>query len=172
MKRFMTIILAIVLLVSPFGSLAELLGSHDEQGNFCSLLTRDEYGNQYTVSPESFPYCFKYIDKEIAVVLCDFYQAKIGYGYYPFCHIRLDVSKLSDDEVYWLRKEDDSYFAFLTQKDDTKNHTLLYVLVNVFWTDVRLIDIVLYNDTPHSLPQVRAGNAKQPLCLPKMRRYD
>lgn len=149
MRKWFAIFL--VLLISPLQSLAEMAIAYDEQGNFCSYYTGD-YGTICDITPTTYPYAFPYESSEISIASVGFFQAKIGHGYYPFFHIRLDVSQLSDDEIYWLRKEDISADVFYASGNASADYGIFSTLINILWTDIKQIDFVFFDDTVYREP--------------------
>ena len=147
MKKWFALVLVLILI--PACTLADIVRSTDQFGNDCYTYTDDDGEISYTVTPESFPFSFDYNGKEVVILRADFYQAKIGYGYYPFYHIKLDVSQLTDDEIYWMRKVDmDILLPFYVPNLDAGSDAITYLskIVNVLWTDIKEIDIILYGD--------------------------
>ena len=59
------------------------------------------------------------------------------------------MSQLTDDEIYWMRKDDmDILLPFYVPSLDAGSDAITYMskIVNMFWTDIKEIDIILYSD--------------------------
>lgn len=150
MKKWM--ILLLVLLFVPACSYASYsyVTSSDEFGNYCSLFT-DENGSSYSVFPETFPYSLHYEGKEIEINKAAFYQEKFGFGYHPFFHVQIDVSQLTEEEVYWLRN-DDLFCSAFCQLDKIFDYKYFTLLIDLYYEDLKVIDMVYFSEDVSRYP--------------------
>ena len=108
MKKRLALFLVIILI--PTCSLADKLAEFTDQfGNHCSINDYNTYGTTYSILLNSLPYTFVYNGKDITLLRADTYQTIINHEYFPFFHLKFDVSQLTDSEIYWLSKDDMDY---------------------------------------------------------------
>ena len=135
MRKWGALLLVLILITTCSFSAIKVSEFTDQYGNRCFLYTRpsdDALGNSYSVHLNSLPYTFDYNDKEITLLHIGTYQTIINHEYYPFIHYKFDVSQLTDDEIYWLSKDN-------TVPTLTLDLNPLFIIVNTTRTKVKLL---------------------------------
>lgn len=89
-----------------------------------TVVIENEHGITKTV--KSIPYSdIRYNDKNITLSSVDIYNLESEHGYYPLVVIRFDFSSLTEDDIYWLMKDQhsvirvfDPYIYFTSEQNN------------------------------------------------------
>lgn len=93
-------------------------------------------GEQVNVLPngldcklKKLPYKMDFDGKSIIYSSVDIYQMESEHGYYPFVVMCIDLTSLTDDEIYWSKEEDsiESEVFFQSPSNDINFTTMNYV---------------------------------------------
>lgn len=137
MKRLLAFTLAVLVLLSCPALADSITTKKDAFGNLVMIMDSGK-----NIGVEKLPYSIEYNAKTIPFVSISAYQEKAQHSYTLFVIVTLDVSALSDDEVYWLRKDDLDVSLYATQENNGFDFDSLSKLGLIWWTDIKQIDIV------------------------------
>lgn len=102
MKKFFIIFACVILLLTGCGDSSSEKRYKDDNGN-----TITETDSTKTIYLKSLPSELQFNNTSIQYIALDMYQdnSYSGHGYNIYATLTIDVSNLSDDELYWLDKD-------------------------------------------------------------------
>lgn len=109
-----------------------------------------DYGNSYTL--KQLPKNLKYNDKSILLETIEFYQDKNNYVYDLYAIVTLNLSELSDEEIYWMLKNNDlDYYSIDidSEKNEYKDKPLSYLNKSLQNSELKLL-FYLQEDSRYS----------------------
>lgn len=97
------------------------------QDGTCLISESSYFGNTYSSS--EIPFDFPYGENYIQCLSVDLYQEPTEHGYYVYAIVAVDMSELSDTDIYWIDKNEE--FKVEVVLDNDKNNLEAKFLSNL-----------------------------------------
>ena len=134
MKKFFILLVTCILLLA--GSQYNSKRSHSLDANTyrdSDIIYESESGKSYSI--DALPYDMVYNDITIKLLSSEYYQSKTDHGYNIYVVLNLDISDLSDDDLYWIEK--DEALASRVYLDKGKNNINFDGMSELCYLDVK-----------------------------------
>lgn len=135
------IVAFILSLASGCASEPQTVTSYDDNGNRISTSS----GHTFT-SASSLPAELKYNNTYISLIDVAVYENIVDYSHNLFVVFTLDVSKLSDSELHWLRESDLDSYAFITSEQNEYDADFASYLGSFLYTETKELKLIYTSD--------------------------
>lgn len=104
------------------------------------------------------PFQMNYNGKELTVSNISAYEQYTSHQYTLYVVVKIDASDLTDDELYWLQKDDIDADLSITCEDNNMENDSMSLLGSLRYTDTKQLNLVYYTSFFHETRYSFAGS--------------